>query len=155
IEDVRLDHGHSATMPPSARPRVLSSIGWRSNLAGAGSAVPFLSSSGHQDMAEHDLLSIAFPTLDEAQIARLSTCTAAVPRSFRDGQTLFAVGERNTKFFVVNSGEVAIIDASGDEPKQVVVHRKGQFTGEVSHLSGGPAVVSAIARGPCEVIEMS
>ena len=42
-------------------------------------------------MAENDLLSIAFPTLDEAQIVRLSDCEAALSRSYRDGQTLFAV----------------------------------------------------------------
>ena len=75
-------------------------------------------------MAEHDLQSIAFPTLDEAQITRLSGCTAALARSFQDGQTLFTVGDRDMKFFVVKSGEVAIIDLSGDEPKQVVVHAR-------------------------------
>jgi len=106
-------------------------------------------------MAEHDLLAIAFPTLDEAQIARLSGCTAAQPRSFADGQTLFAVGDRDVKFFVVKSGEVEIIDRSGDEPKRLTAHRAGQFTGDVSHLTGAPAVVSAVARGRCEVLEIS
>jgi thioredoxin reductase (NADPH) len=106
-------------------------------------------------MAEHDLQSIAFPTLDEAQIARLSGCTAAKPRSYADGQTLFAVGERNMKFFVVKSGEIEIIDHSGDEPKRLTVHHPSQFTGDVSHLTGAPAVVSAIARGRCEVLEVS
>src|SRR5438309_11606555 len=106
-------------------------------------------------MAEHDLQSIAFPTLDEAQITGLSNCTAAVSRSFKDGQTLFAVGDRHQKFFVVKSGEVEIVDFSGDEPKQLTVHRQGQFTGDVSHLTGAPAVVSAIARAPCDVTEIS
>ena len=31
----------------------------------------------------------------------------------------------------------------------------GQFTGDVSQLTGGPAVVSAVARGDCEVYEVS
>ena len=106
-------------------------------------------------MAEHDLQSIAFPTLDESQITRLSECTAAVTRPYEDGQTLFAVGDRDLKFFVVKSGEVGIVDHSGDAPKQLTVHRKGQFTGEVSHLTGAPAVVSAIALGHCEVYQIS
>jgi thioredoxin reductase (NADPH) len=106
-------------------------------------------------MAERDLQSIAFPTLDDAQVARLSACTAATSRSYQDGQTLFAVGDRDLKFFVVKSGEVEIVDYSGDEPRRVTVHRKGEFTGDVSHLTGTPAVVSAIARGPCEVVEVS
>jgi thioredoxin reductase (NADPH) len=106
-------------------------------------------------MAEHDLQSIAFPTLDEAQIARLSSCTAAVSRSYKDGQTLFVVGDRDFRFFIVKSGEVEIVDYSGDEPKRMTVHRQGQFTGEISHLTGAPAVVSGIARGHCEVHEVS
>jgi thioredoxin reductase (NADPH) len=105
-------------------------------------------------MAEYDLQSIAFPTLDDAQITRLSGCTAAVPRSFQDGQALFAVGDRDLKFFVVKSGEVEIVDYSGDEPKRLTAHRRGQFTGDVSHLTGAPAVVSGIARGHCEVLEV-
>jgi thioredoxin reductase (NADPH) len=106
-------------------------------------------------MAEHDLQSIAFPRLDEAQITRLTDCTEAAPRSYEDGQTLFAAGDRDIKFFVVKSGAIEIIDYSGDEPKQLVVHRQGQFTGEVSHLTGGKAIVSAIAQGRCEVLEIS
>jgi thioredoxin reductase (NADPH) len=106
-------------------------------------------------MAEQSLQSIAFPTLDEAQITRLSGCAAAVPRSFQDGQTLFAVGDRDFKFFVVKSGEVEIVDHSGDQPRRVTAHRRGQFTGEITQLTGGRALVSAVARGPCEVVEVS
>ena len=68
-------------------------------------------------------------------------------------EMLFAVGERDFKFFIVRSGEVEILDYSGDEPKTVTVHRKGEFTGDISHLTGLPAVVSAVARGDCEVYE--
>jgi thioredoxin reductase (NADPH) len=106
-------------------------------------------------MAEHDLQSIAFPTLDAAQMARLSGCTAAVSKSYQDGQTLFAAGDRDMKFFIVKSGAVEIVDSSGEERKQVTVHRQGQFTGDVSHLTGAPAVVSALARGHCEVLAIS
>jgi thioredoxin reductase (NADPH) len=106
-------------------------------------------------MAEYDLLSIAFPTLDEAQVARLSGCAAALPRVCEDGQTLFTVGDRDQNFFVVKSGEVEIVDHSGDEPRRLTVHRRGQFTGEVSQLTGAPAVATAVARGRCEVYEIS
>jgi thioredoxin reductase (NADPH) len=106
-------------------------------------------------MAEHNLQSIAFPTLNEAQISELARCTTATPKLFRDGQTFFTVGDRDFKFFIVKSGEVEIVDHSGDEPKTVTIHRKGQFTGDVSFLTGNPAVVSAVARGDCEVYEVS
>jgi thioredoxin reductase (NADPH) len=106
-------------------------------------------------MVEHSLQSAAFPILDEAQIAQLASCTTVVPKSYRDGETLIAVGERDLKFFIVKSGEIEIVDYSGDEPKTIAVHRKGQFTGDISHLTGTPAIVSAIARGDCEVYEIS
>jgi thioredoxin reductase (NADPH) len=106
-------------------------------------------------MVEHSLQSVAFPTLDEAQIAELGRCTAAAPKLYSAGQTLFAVGERNFKFFIVKSGEVEIVDYSGDQPKTIVVHHQGEFTGDISHLTGLPSVVSAIARGDCEVYEIT
>ena len=105
-------------------------------------------------MNEHNLLSVAFPTLDETQIRQLARCTTAEPKLFRNGQTLFAVGDQNMSFFIVKSGEVEIVDYSGDEPNTVTVHRPGEFTGDISHLTGLPAIVSAIARGDCEVYEV-
>jgi thioredoxin reductase (NADPH) len=105
-------------------------------------------------MAEHSLHSVAFPTLDADQIDQFASCTAIAPKRFTDGETLITVGERAPKFFIIKSGEVEIVDRSGDEPKTIAIHRKGGFTGDVSHLTGTPAVVSAIARGDCEVFEV-
>jgi thioredoxin reductase (NADPH) len=106
-------------------------------------------------MSENNLQSVAFPTLDEMQIRQLAGCTNAEAKLFRDGQVLFNVGQRNTNFFVVKSGEVEIVDRSGDEPKTVTIHRPGGFTGDISHLTGLPAVVSGVARGDCEVYEIT
>ena len=106
-------------------------------------------------MAEHTLQSIAFPTLDDAQVSEFERCTNATKKLYRDGQTLISMGDRDFKFYIVTSGEVEIVDHSGDKPKTVVVHRKGQFTGDVSHLTGRSSIVSAVARGDCEVDEVS
>ncbi len=106
-------------------------------------------------MSERNLQSVAFPTLDETQIHELARCTDAAPKLYRDGQTLFAVGDRDINFFIVKSGEVEILDYSDDEPKTVTIHRMGQFTGDISHLTGLPAIVSGVARGDCEVYEVS
>ena len=102
-----------------------------------------------------NLHSIAFPVLDAAQIAQAGQCTAARPRRCADGETLIAVGDRAFKFFIVKSGQIEIVDYSGDEPKVIAVHSKGQFTGDISHLTGMPAIIRAIARGDCEVYEIS
>src|SRR5436305_725982 len=106
-------------------------------------------------MSEPDLRSIAFPILDDAQVAELGQCTAAEPRSYKDGQTLVQVGQRDFHLFIVKSGEIEVIDYSGDEPRTVTVHRKGGFTGDVSHLTGAPSVIGLVARGDSEVYEIS
>src|SRR5277367_6764737 len=106
-------------------------------------------------MAEQSLHSVAFPVLDAAQIDQVATCTAVAPKRYRDGETLITVGERVIKFFIIKSGEVEIVDHSGDEPRTITIHGKGQFTGDISHLTGTPAVVGAVARGDCEVFEIS
>src|SRR6266481_2070465 len=106
-------------------------------------------------MAENDLRAVAFPTLDERQIAALGRCAGAVLKRYQAGEKLFEVGDRDFKFFVIKSGEVEILDESGEMPKTVTVHRPGEFTGDVAHLTGRPSVVSAVARVDCEVYEVS
>ena len=106
-------------------------------------------------MNKQNLQSVAFPTLDETQISQMASCTNAAPKLYRDGETLYAVGDRNMNFFIVKSGEVAVMDFSGDEPKTVTVHRKGAFTGDISLVTGLPAIVSGIARGDTEVYQIS
>jgi thioredoxin reductase (NADPH) len=106
-------------------------------------------------MTEHGLQDAAFPTLDAGQIAALGKCAGMSLTKYRAGQILFQTCERDFKFFVIKSGEIEILDLSGEEPKTLVVHRAGQFTGDISHLTGRPAVVSAVARSDCEVYEMS
>ena len=76
-------------------------------------------------------------------------------KRYRDGEKLFEVGDRDFKFFVIKSGHIEIMDESGDTPKTVVVLGPGEFTGEVTQLTGTPSLVSGVARGDCEVYELS
>lgn len=106
-------------------------------------------------MSQNNLLSVAFPKLDEKQIKELGRCTDASPKLYRDRDVLFRVGERNMNFYIVKSGEMEIVDYSGDEPKTITIHHPGEFSGDISHLTGLPAVVSGIAKGDCEVYEVT
>jgi thioredoxin reductase (NADPH) len=106
-------------------------------------------------MAEGALHEVAFPKLDETQIAELARCAGASPKRYHDGETLFKVGDRDFKFFIVKSGAVEIVDHTDEPPRIVTVHAPGEFTGDVSHLTGSASVVSAVARGDCEVYEVS
>ncbi len=58
-------------------------------------------------------------------------------------------GQRDLPLYVVESGEIAIVDESREEPVTIVVHGPGEFTGDVSLLTDRPAVISAYARGEC------
>ena len=97
----------------------------------------------HVDYAQQ----IAFPRLDESEVA----CLAGLAKvcSFEDGETIFQAGTRGVPFYVVESGGIAIVDESRAEPQTLVVHERGEFTGDVSLLTDRPAVVSAYARGAC------
>jgi thioredoxin reductase (NADPH) len=95
-------------------------------------------------MAEHNLQSIAFPILGAEQIGQLASCADVAAKEFRDGETLIAGGSRCPKFFIVLSGQIEIFDVSGDEPKTITIHGEGEFTGDIAHLTGTPAIYSAV-----------
>jgi thioredoxin reductase (NADPH) len=102
-----------------------------------------------------NLASVAFPRLDQTQISALAGCAAVKLTRYRVGQKLFQAGDRDYRFFVVQSGEIEIVDESGDAPKTIAVHKAGGFTGEMGQLTGRPAVASAVARTDSEVYEVT
>jgi thioredoxin reductase (NADPH) len=102
-------------------------------------------------MAEQKL--DAFPTLDDAQVATLARF--GTRRSLHDGEHLFKAGDRTYKFFVVERGAVEILEHSSGESKTVALHERHAFGGDVSLVTGRPALVSAVARGETEVFEIA
>lgn len=106
-------------------------------------------------MAERNLQAAAFPKLSDEHLAALAQCPLTKQRHFHDGEFLFEAGQRDYSFYIIKSGQVEIIDKTGDTPKTVIVHGPGDFTGEVAQLTGSPALVSAVARGQCDVFEIS
>ncbi|HET6845326.1 MAG TPA: FAD-dependent oxidoreductase [Anaerolineales bacterium] len=103
-------------------------------------------------MTEHDLRRVAFPILDDVQVATLAKF--GTRRTLSDGQLLFKAGARDYKFFVVERGAVEIVEHSSGEAKMVTVHEVHGFGGDVSLVTGRPALISAVARGDTEVFEI-
>ena len=91
-----------------------------------------------------------FPTLTPAQIERI----ASVGRRTTSpaGEVLFDAGDQNTRFFVVISGGIEIVQPVGDIERPVVVHRAGQFTGEINMLSARRSLVRARTTEPSELV---
>ena len=89
----------------------------------------------------------AFPKLSLSEIELLAGMAQLC--SFEDGVAIFEAGQRGLPLYVVESGEIAIVDESAEEPKTIVIHGPGEFTGDVSLLTDRPAVISAYAKGAC------
>ncbi len=106
-------------------------------------------------MVEQDLNAIAFPKLSAGQMAKLERYAGTPPKKFRAGEALFRLGDRDSKFYVIESGELELVDDTGKERKVVRVLGAGEFTGDVGHLTGNPKIVSGVARSDCEVYEIS
>jgi thioredoxin reductase (NADPH) len=102
-------------------------------------------------MSDSDLKTVAFPKLSPAQIADIAQCSCTTQRHFAAGETLFRIGERDFPMFIIESGTVEILDQSGDTPRLVRLHEAGEFTGDVSHLTGRPSIVAGMARTATEV----
>lgn len=80
-----------------------------------------------------------FPTLTPAQIARIAAHGRARP--MHAGEVLFEEGDRGVPFLVVTSGRIEITRLTNGGEVRVATHGPGGFTGEVSMLSGRPALV--------------
>ncbi|MDQ2746440.1 MAG: FAD-dependent oxidoreductase [Acidobacteriota bacterium] len=94
----------------------------------------------------------AFPTFNDEQLeqfAKVAEC-----HTYQDGDVLFAAGDRDFKFHVIKSGEIVIVDRSSGEPREMLVHQAGEFTGDLANLTGSSANADAIARGKTEVYEV-
>ena len=93
-----------------------------------------------------------FPTLTPDQIARIAAHGHVRP--VRAGEVLIEAGDAVLPFFVVTTGEIEIVRPSGATETLVAVHGPGQFTGEVSMLSGRRGLARARVSEPGEVIEL-
>ncbi|HJU35039.1 MAG TPA: FAD-dependent oxidoreductase [Nitrososphaera sp.] len=93
-----------------------------------------------------------FPTLTPGQISRIAL--HGHMRTIQSGDLLVEQGDLEIPFFVVISGEVEIVRPSGTGDTLVTVHGPGQFSGEVSMLSGRPSLFRMRVAKTGELIEL-
>jgi len=86
-----------------------------------------------------------------AQIARLAAHGHV--RQVQRSEVLPEAGEQLARFFVVTAGHVVLVRPSGVTEALVAVLRPGQFTGEVTILSGSRGLVRIRAGEAGAVIE--
>ena len=93
-----------------------------------------------------------FPTLTAAQIARIAPHGKV--RRVESGEVLLRAGEQAEQFFVVTAGRIEIVREAAAGEQLVIDLLPGQFSGEVSTLSGRRAFVTLRAVEEGEVIEV-
>jgi thioredoxin reductase (NADPH) len=94
-----------------------------------------------------------FPKLTPAQIERVAAHGHV--RRTEQGEVLGNVGKVTSQFFVVRTGAIeAVQQDENGKSTTVTTIEPGEFTGEVSMLSGRPALVTLRVGEPGELIEV-
>jgi thioredoxin reductase (NADPH) len=95
----------------------------------------------------------AFPVLTAAQINRVSS--VGKPRHVDKGEILFEPGDTNIPFFVLLSGNMEIVQPDFKGERTVAVHGPGEFTGEMTMISGRHSLVRGRVTEAGEFLEVS
>jgi hypothetical protein len=93
-----------------------------------------------------------FPTLTDAQLARIAA--RGKRRQTVQDEVLVEVGDKTVPFFVVVSGALQVLRPSDRPGTLIVTHRRGQFSGEVSMITGRRALARNRVGEPGEAIEL-
>lgn len=89
-----------------------------------------------------------FPVFDSVQAETMARFASGPARTFAPGESIFETGERNVPSYLVLEGTLEIERRDGlHRFASVISHTPGQFSGEVSQLSGNGAIPSGRA-GP-------
>ncbi|MGH9560191.1 MAG: FAD-dependent oxidoreductase [Terracidiphilus sp.] len=94
----------------------------------------------------------SFPTLTPAQIGRIQQI--AKPRSARASEILFEPGDTNVPFFVLLSGVMEIVQPGINGEHLIATHGPGEFTGELTMISGRRCLVRGRVTEPGEFLEL-
>ena len=102
---------------------------------------------------EADIRGEAFPALTSEQINRIRPLSKV--RRVNAGEILFEPGDLDIPFFVLLSGSMEIVqpDIQGERP--IVNHDAGEFTGEITMISGRRGLVRGRVTEAGEFLEMS
>jgi thioredoxin reductase (NADPH) len=92
------------------------------------------------------------PTLSREHIDKVRS--VAQLRSVRSGEILYAPSHPDVPLFVVLEGTVSITRAGEDE-KVLAVRQQGQFTGEMSVISGSRSLLTARVTNDGAVLELT
>src|SRR5437764_10366803 len=109
-----------------------------------------MNDSDPDDQFYRDTQSVAFPKLDDSQLAMLEPLRSR--RKVRRGELIFKAGQRNIPLIVVLRGAVEIFEPRDGQEQILSTPGPRDFIGEVGMLTGTAALGSA--RGKAEESEI-
>ena len=94
-----------------------------------------------------------FPVLTEAQINRIRPFASL--RHVNDGDVLFRADDSDAPFFILLSGSMEIVQPDMNGERLVANHGPGEFTGEMTMITGHRSLVCGRMTSVGDVLEMS
>jgi thioredoxin reductase (NADPH) len=104
-------------------------------------------------IGSRETLPRAFPTLTGEQIDRIRPLGRV--RQVRMGDVLFQPGDVAVPFFVLLSGRMEIVQPALDGERMIARHEPGEFTGEMTMISGHRCLVIGRVTENGEFLELS
>jgi thioredoxin reductase (NADPH) len=87
-----------------------------------------------------------FPVLDDGQVETAKRFASGSARQFAPGEVVFDVGQRNVPTWLVLKGSIDVVRRDGlSRESAITTHHVGQFSGELSQLSGRETLASGHA----------
>jgi len=99
-----------------------------------------------------DIRGEAFPVLTAEQISRIRPLSRV--RNVKVGDILFEPGDSDLPFFVLLSGSMEIVQPGIHGESLIVKHEAGEFTGEITMISGRRSLVRGRVTADGEFLEM-
>src|SRR6201982_1434043 len=94
----------------------------------------------------------AFPVLTVSQIDRIRSCSRS--RQAAVGDILFEPGDENVPFYVLLSREMEIVQPDLAGEHLIATHGPGEFTGEMTMISGRRCLARGRVTEPGEFMDM-
>jgi len=77
---------------------------------------------------------------------------SGIPRTFRNGETVFTQGDAAADMYFIKRGNVRIVHSADDgDMRELAFMEPGDFFGEIALFHSGPRTASAIAVGDIEL----
>jgi signal transduction histidine kinase len=93
-----------------------------------------------------------FPKLPDDALEQMKQ--HGVEIELNPGDVLFREGDSNYNFHAVVEGEIQVTKLVGGESRVLAIHRRGDFMGELSMLTGASSIASAHAIAPSRILRI-